>query len=400
MRIGIAALTGLILFGGAARGGDQVMHDPQLEVISPTETGQIEKIVRSTIDQLKKRYPGEDVTRRNVHPKDHGCVTAKFRVSDTLPEELRVGVFAKPGREYQAWIRFSNADPIIQADSPKGVHGSRGMAIKLLGVSGTPLIEKVGPKTQDFLMINQPVFAFSNVEDYEVLSRVLAEDGKADRFFAERIKRDKDTKPVMTDPATLRALRTAGIVGRIRSLAVDCDKGAFQPPPASPVENQYFSAAPYLFGPGKAMKFSAWPDAPPSGNAPDVADPDYMRTALDKLLTAKDAKGNDPEDIVFTFGVQVRTKATLAGKLETEIEDACVLWKEEFVPVATITIPPQNINDPERKKWCEERLIFTPWHGLVEHQPLGGINRLKLAVYEASSAFRHIPKEPAEEKLK
>jgi hypothetical protein len=391
MHIQIAALIGLILFGGAVDDGSKVTHDPQLEVIPPTETGQIENIVRSTIEQLTKRYPGEDVTRRNVHPKDHGCVTAKFRVSDTLPEELRVGVFAKPGREYQAWIRFSNADPIIQADSPKGVHGSRGMAIKLLGVTGTPLIEKVGPKTQDFLMINQPIFAFSNVEDYEVLSRVLAEDGKPDRFFAERIKRDKDKNPIMTDPATFRAVRTGGIVSRIRSLSVDGNKGAFQPPPASPVENKYYSAAPYLFGPGKAMKFSAWPVADPSGDAPKVADDDYLRKALHERLTAKGAK-----DVVFTFGVQVRSKAALAGKLETEIEDACVLWDEEFVPVATITIPPQDFDTQERKTWCEERLIFTPWHGLVEHQPLGGINRLKLAVYEASSTFRHIPKEPSE----
>jgi len=151
MHIQIAAVMGLVLFGGvAARGDDKVMHDTQLEVIPPTEAAQIEHIVRLTIDQLKKRYPGEDVTLRNVHPKDHGCVTAKFRVSDTLPEELRVGVFAKPGREYQAWIRFSNADPLVRSDSPEGHHGSRGMAIKLLGVTGTPLIEKVGPMTQDF----------------------------------------------------------------------------------------------------------------------------------------------------------------------------------------------------------------------------------------------------------
>ena len=44
------------------------------------------------------------------------------------------------------------------------------------------------------------------------------------------------------------------IVKRIASLTMDGDKGAFQPPPASPVENRYFSAAPYLFGRDRAMK--------------------------------------------------------------------------------------------------------------------------------------------------
>ncbi|MEK1942330.1 MAG: hypothetical protein AAAB16_18325, partial [Pseudomonas sp.] len=32
---------------------------------------------------------------------------------------------------------------------------------------------------------------------------------------------------------------------------------------------------------------------------------------------------------------------------------------------------------------------FNPWHALPEHRPLGGINRLRKAVYEAVSAYRH-----------
>lgn len=46
------------------------------------------------------------------------------------------------------------------------------------------------------------------------------------------------------------------------------------------------------------------------------------------------------------------------------------------------------------KRRCEN-LFFTPWHGLQEHQLIGGINRLKLGGYDASSAFRHFPKEPS-----
>ena len=62
--------------------------------------------------------------------------------------------------------------------------------------------------------------------------------------------------------------------------------------------------------------------------------------------------------------------------------------------VAKITIRPQDFNTEARKRQCED-LFFTPWHGVAEHQPIGGINRLKLGVYRASSAFRHFPKEPA-----
>lgn len=94
------------------------------------------------------------------------------------------------------------------------------------------------------------------------------------------------------------------------------------------------------------------------------------------------------------FRVQLRTKADLAGKLATEIEDACTEWKDPFVTVATITVAPQDFNTPDARRLCEN-LFFTPWHAVKEHQPIGGINRLKLGVYEASSAFRHFPKEPA-----
>ncbi|MBA3314908.1 MAG: catalase family protein [Planctomycetaceae bacterium] len=386
----ILAIVGLTLLVvvGTVEADDKVAHDPQLEQIPPEEAAQIENIVRLTLAQMKKRYSGETPVLRGVHPKDHGCVMATFRVLDTLPEDLRVGVFAKPGLEYQAWIRFSNAAVLAEADSSATDHGSRGMAIKLLKVEGTSLLKKHEPLTQDFLMVNHPVFAFANVEDYEALSEVLLNDSdmadKADRFFADRIKM-KDGKPDMTIPMTQRAVRTAGIIKQIRSLSIP---PAYQTPPASPADNQYFSAAPYLFGRDMVMKYSAKPSAP-SGAAPNVADQDYLRKALLKRLTGADAK-----EIVFEFQVQVRTKADLAGKIETEIEDASFEWDEKkypFVTVARIVIPPQDFNTDERKRQCEN-LFFTPWQGVVEHQPIGGINRLKLGVYEASSAFRHLRK--------
>ena len=64
-------------------------------------------------------------------------------------------------------------------------HGSRGMAIKVLDVGGEVLIDDNGAHNQDFLMINQPVFAFANTEDYLVWIRYFLQDNdKADGFFA------------------------------------------------------------------------------------------------------------------------------------------------------------------------------------------------------------------------
>lgn len=376
---------------GLVAAADNPAPHPELEHVPPGEAALIEQIVKTTLARMKQRDAGDKAVLRGVHSKDHGCVTATFRVADGLPAELRVGVFATPGREYPAWVRFSNAAVLVGADSTEAAHGSRGMAVKLMKVEGTRLLDRDEPLTQDFLMVNQPAFAFANVEDYAAFNAFSLKSTDISAFIKSRIKAGPDGKPDPTDPATRRSLRTGQIVGRIASKSLDADPPAFQRPPASPADNQYFSAAPYLFGRDKVMKYSAKP-VTPSDAAPDVADPNYLRTALLKRLTGPGAK-----DIVFDFQVQVRTKAELKDKIDTQVEDASTEWdpaKFPFVTVARITIPPQNFDTDARRQTCEG-LFFVPWHSVAEHQPIGGINRLKLKVYEASSAFRHMPKEPS-----
>lgn len=370
---------------------------PELEHIPVGESKQIENTIRLTMQQLKKRYPDGIKALRGQHAKDHACVTATFTVLGDLPPQMRVGVFANPGQEYQAWIRYSNAVATVGFDSPMvgdaPAHGSRGMAIKIMGVSGTPLMPAYGPLTQDFLMVNHPVFPFANVEDYQAITQiVLEDDDNPARFFAERIRKKPDGSPDLADPVTQRTLRTLGIIKRIQSLSLAAQPPAYQAPPASPVDNQYFGGAPFLFGEGSAMKFSAKPRSPVAGDGLNLTDKDYLRAAMRQRLTAPGAQA-----VVFDFQVQVRKESELAGKIDTEIEDASVAWGEAacpFVAVGIITIPPQDFETPERRDLCES-LVFTPWNGIVEHRPLGGINRLRRAVYDASAAYRHIPEEAA-----
>ena len=70
---------------------------------------------------------------RDAHAGDNGCVEAIFRVDSDITKELRHGVFAAPGKEFNAWIRFSNGNS--EALSPR-LPDARGMAIKLMGVDG------------------------------------------------------------------------------------------------------------------------------------------------------------------------------------------------------------------------------------------------------------------------
>lgn len=388
-----------------------------LEDVPPGEAARIDNIAALTIAQLTNRYTGKPRVLRGVHPKDHGCVEATFTVSPTLDPKYRVGVFKKPGAQFRAAIRFSNASTLVTPDSPQEVgpdkkpvfgpepdrkplltHGSRGMAVKLYDVGGERLAPGDGERTQDFLMINQPVFAFANVEDYEVVSALIAkDDANASLFFA----RARPVNPLTGAPnppdVMKRALKSLAIVREVQSLSMTPPPPMppfpslpfpYQTPPLSPLDNTYFSAAPFLFGEGRVMKFSARPVKPMSGDLGDaISGENYLREALAKRMAEADGK-----DICFDFQVQVREQKDL-GDLKTQMEDMCTLWEDEFVTVARITIPPQDVSSAERKEFCE-KLFYTPWHGLADHQPLGGINRLRQKVYDTSAKERKSPVSP------
>jgi hypothetical protein len=89
---------------------------------------------------------------------------------------------------------------------------------------------------------------------------------------------------------------------------------------------------------------------------------------------------------VFDFAVQFETDA-----YKMPIEDPGITWDESispFLPVATLTIPPQEFDTPVRDEFGDA-LSFNPWRCLAEHRPLGGISRALLQLYEALSIFRH-----------
>ncbi len=73
------------------------------------------------------------------------------------------------------------------------------------------------------------------------------------------------------------------------------------------------------------------------------------------------------------------------------IEDTSIEWKESDAPyetVARVKIPPQDFDTPALNLACDNQ-SFNPWFGLEAHRPIGGINRLRKAVYEAVSDYRH-----------
>ena len=362
------------------------IQNPDLEAEQIAETAEI------TVQLLDKRYPPPKQILRGVHPKSHGCVKATFTINPDIKPELQVGLFAEPGKQFDAIIRFSNAAAVVTPDTietkkdpktglvidtdPKtgkiiGEHGSRGMAIKVFDVGGEVLTDDNGGHNQDFLMINQPVFAFANTEDYHRLDKILLEDNDiADRFFAPKFI----PVPGVTDEQKQRIEKSFDIV---KNDIQKTDVG-------NPLGIQYFSAAPFLFGPDRVMKFSAQPCAqvPPEKSPPRPRPDNYLRDALTETI-------NGNEELQFDFMLQVRGERDNFGPENELIENASSLWEDKFVKVAKITIPrPQPEVDSEENRVHCEKLAFTPWHSLVEHQPIGSINRLRKSVYQASAEHR------------
>jgi hypothetical protein len=91
------------------------------------------------------------------------------------------------------------------------------------------------------------------------------------------------------------------------------------------------------------------------------------------------------DEACFDFLVQLRTSP---GSMP--VEDASTEWKESdspYRPVARIRIPMQDIRESGRTERCEE-VSFDPWCALVEHRPLGSLNRVRREIYPAMADLR------------
>jgi hypothetical protein len=320
-------------------------HSPQLTPAAPSsslgesvpdgEASDIQAIIELVEAQVREAAKGS-IARRDAHAKGHGCVRAEFQVLDGLPPELRVGVFAEP-RRYAAVIRFSNGAGVIVPDKQGD---SRGMAIKLLGVAGSP------SGTQDFVLVDHPVFVIRNVADYRDLQAASPQW----KFFVPS-----------WNPFRWR-LRELLITLAIQRQVVK-----------NPLSQRYWSMTPFAFG-EVACKFSTRSVGSLSAFQ-DTEQADFLRGNLESHLAAGCAN--------FEFMVQLRTQPDAMP-----IEDPTIDWRESAAPfraVAEITIPSQPLAEAG---FCEN-LSFTPWHGLPAHRPLGGLNRARREVYEAISRLRH-----------
>lgn len=320
-------------------------------LVSPDEGAYISRMVASSVAMIDAaRGEGRPFTR-DVHSKAHGCVQARFEVGELEPR-LRHGLFARAGT-YDAWLRFSSGDTHVQSD---GIRDARGFALKVMGVPGEKLLPaEKDAATQDFVMINNPVFFIRSLPEYEEFMASMARGSRYGWFLG-----GPSWKPWRWH---VRELYLAG-----RTL---------KPPPASLLQTQYHSLSAYRLGPSQFVKYSARPCEARKTPRGDKGD-NRLRVALEAEL----AQGEGCFDLLVQLQV--------AGK-NMPVEDSTVLWSEKdssFLKVARVTIPRQKFATPEQDAFCEN-LSFTPWHALPDHEPVGVMNRIRRALYQEISRYRH-----------
>ena len=254
-----------------------------VETIPADEADDIQRVIQALELILARSQAKSGQFRADVHVKTHGYAQGEFRVLPNLPEELAQGLFEHDG-VYPAVVRFSNAASQAQVDA---IPDGRGMAIKVLEVEGdVVLADEQRGQTQDFVMINHPVFFARNVKDYLRLEQVLVQADDSSLATLQGALTGGDWNPLHWHWREMLAV--ARIAGQL---------------PAHPASNTYFSMAPIRFG-----KYVAKYRAKPAGDRHDSyldlvkrlgSQADAMRLALEETLRT--------QEVLFEFQVQLRT---------------------------------------------------------------------------------------------
>jgi len=287
-------------------------------------------------------------TERDAHPKNLACLHAEFIVEPNIPAGLKVGIFASP-QIYPAWIRISSSSGKIQSDKAKDV---RGFAIKIMGVKGERFQRQNEEKeTQDFILMSYPIMPLGTV-----------------KLFHEAVYYSIKWSPLVFF-SRLVVSGNFQILNELRKARQN---------QTSPLDIRYWSTTPYLYGRDHSVKYSLLPTSPLKSSLPPILTDHYLTENMEKHLAAYEAR--------FDFMIQVQKDPD-----RMPVEDAGVEWSERespFIKVATLRIPPQAFRTREREELAED-LSFSPAHSLIEHRPIGGLNRARVEIYRYLSEFRH-----------
>jgi hypothetical protein len=219
-----------------------VRYTDDLEKAEPNEQAtQLElcKLLRGIITTTAESY-GHGV--RSVHAKSHALLLGTLTVEADLPPALAQGLFRIPA-SYPVVMRISTIPGDILDDH---VSVPRGLAIKVMNVSGDHLPGSDGTGTQDFVMINGSPSNAASASNFLGNLRLVA---------------------ITTDKAEWAKIALSYVIrGVTRGLQLIGRKSALLStlgghPLTNPAGETYFSQTPFRYG-DYVAKFSLAPESP------------------------------------------------------------------------------------------------------------------------------------------
>lgn len=335
-------------------------YDPSYEIEEEDEAETIAGLQEAMRSVAETVHKDSGHAPRGVHAKSHGLLRGQLRVLDRIPPDYSQGLFATAG-EYPVVMRLSTTPGDLLDDK---VSTPRGMALKIIGVPGERLPDGQGDSTQDFVMVNGPVFLSPTAKQFLGSTRLLAATtDKAPAlkkaFSAALQGAEKAIEAVGGESATLK-----GLGGH---------------PETHILGETSFTQVPVLFGRYMA-KLSLVPVSP-------------ELVALKDTPVDLDGKPNGLRGAVVDFMTEHHAEWELRVQLCTDlaempIENPTVEWTSPWVAVARISAAPQAGWTHGLSVLVDDGMQFNPWHCVAAHRPLGSIMRVRRAVYAASARFR------------
>ncbi len=382
--------------------GEEVLEGEQAAITQATNA-----VVKTTVNRA---FDGDTPGLvKGDHGKELACLdgTMSFKAEEDFNDDekhLIKGVVA-PGKSYDLEVRLSNAEDHSRIDRAST---SQGVALKLKNVSSvigqrSRLPDFPSTDEQDFLMTSARTFFLPNIMRYADVFSYRADHPHPSivtkmayfipRFFwlKPRADEEKAAQLRVTEPHA---------PGR----------------PESVLSHPYWSKHPYAWGEANevdqngeelnAVKYSVEPcsDELRMEKISNPEDKDYQ---IRFLTAAFGANGQ----ICYNFRVQTRP-ASDRGTIEEQrypIENASVEWNETETPFKTIGQIILKGDSEKNREWirlANEFLAgksktefaalqgscgqteFSPWNGLLAHQPLSNIARGRRDVYKASALVR------------
>jgi len=302
---------------------------------------------------------------RGTHTKGI-CARATFEVFDiahkigdpALAGRLAQGIYAKPG-VYPATVRFANAASTIASDRKPDL---RALSFSVDTTPGA----STGSTFQDYSLQSATTFPINDAHNFAVLMGVLSAGSGADKLKA------------------IWSLSIPDLFGFLKAAV----RGAIQQHGKTRAYQQmrYWSTVPFRNGPFEAVKYAAIPS--PDNPAQELNDgPNDLQDELIRHLN-EDAKMSSFDFALQLLDTDRMTRWGFRRSASFWVENASVEWKESQAPfyvVGRLTLLPNSVLEPQA---CEPRFIDVTEHSTPDTQPLGSINRARLAAELASRKVR------------